>query len=432
MDVAQALQQARARNIEQKAAAVAALGAAARTGQPAQQDALRSVEAPDRALLHRLAHDVSKRDLWDNAAAALAFAICGALVPTAVVSERDAACQLLRKHSYALGFQDRSTAELAPAVPLLLDVLVSPASSPLGQREAAGSLMNLAWKSTDHADAMVAGGAFGVLVSVLNSDEAASDAGLLDNAAGAVLNILSHGSVTAAYKAAAGGVLDVVTERLLSAGKNKWSRVGAKIVECVARPAAQAVSRGRPVGATQKSHAGATTDSSVDSVNSDHTADAAVMTTIAAAFASNGGAAVRSLAQLCACAATARDTRCCALRALGCAAAAEAAAPADTTSSDIVARLEASDTPLLQTLLEVLAPCNSKPIADVRLAGTQCLAGIACNPAAARWLRMDSPNGTAVQVLSAQLDMDVTLGIGVLPTLIVVALCARSTTSRDN
>ena len=402
MDVPQALQQARSRNADQKAAAVAALGAVARTGLPPQQlEALQLVEARDRQLLHKVAHDVSKRELCVDAADALAVAVCGAL---SAAPERDAASQLLRKHSYQLGFEGRSTAQLAPAVPLLLSMLANPATSPVGMREAAGSLMNLAWRSPEHAHSMVSGGAFRVLVSVLNSDSAGSDASLLDNAAGAVLNILSHGSINAACEAASAGVIDTVTARLLSAGKNKWSRFGAKIVDCVARPAAEAALR----------RSSAYTSTSADS--SAAQSEASAVSTIAAAFAA-GGEVVRFLTQLCADAATAQETRCCALRALGSAVAAEAALAAESESAarDATARLGAPDPPL-QILLDVLALGSTKTPADLRLAATECFAGLSCNPVAVTaWFKVNGLCNNVVEALAAQLMVDATLGTSACP-----------------
>ena len=317
--------------------------------------------------------------------------------------ERDAASQLLRKHTYQLGFEGRSTAQLAPAVPLLLSMLANPATSPVGMREAAGSLMNLAWRSPEHAHSMVSGGAFRVLVSVLNSDSAGSDASLLDNAAGAVLNILSHGSIDAACEAASAGVIDTVTARLLSARKNKWSRFGAKIVDCVARPAAEAALRRSSV------HTSTSADSSAAQ------SEASAVATIAAAFAA-GVEVVRFLTQLCADAATAQETRCCALRALGSAVAAEAALAAESESAARdTARLGAPDPPL-QILLDVLALGSTKTPADLRLAATECFAGLSCNPVAVTaWFKVNGLCDNVVEALSAQLMVDPTLGTSACP-----------------
>lgn len=410
MNVTEALQQARSRNAEQKALAIAALGAAAacvRTDevQPAPGDAqhgdieaLQAMDARDRALLHKIAHDASKRELWGDAAAALAVAVCGALMPSSAASERDAATQLLRKHSYSLGFQNRSTMQLAPAVPLLLDVLTNCGASVLSRREAAGSLMNLAWKSQEHANAMVSGGAFRLLVSVLNSDSAASDAALLDNAAGAVLNILSHGSVGAACEAVASGVVDATTARLLSVGKNKWSRFGAKILDCIARPAAEVALR-------------KTSSSMSTNLSALAQSHPSALATIATAFAGSVGEVFKLLAQLCASEGTARDTRCCALRALGCV----CSAGGEAAERDDVAMLGTSDPPLLQTLVGILGPGNTKASAELRLAATECVAGVSCNRVVVDWFKSHGLVGSVAQALSAQLVMEATLGIGAHP-----------------
>ena len=233
--------QLRSRSPKDKAAAVAALGALARSGiLKIKLDTTPSMLcSKDLGVLHKLAHEATKKDLWDDAAAVLALAICCTLKTDGhgvSFSDRDGACQLLRKHAFQLGFEGRDSAQLAPAVPLLVALLREERGwdedlvSVVAKREAAGSLMNLAWKSSQHARAMGDSECMRALVSLL---ENTADTASLENAAGAVLNILSHSDASANAVAVEAGIVGAVTTKLLAAGKNKWNRFAAKILGCL-------------------------------------------------------------------------------------------------------------------------------------------------------------------------------------------------------
>jgi hypothetical protein len=114
-----------------------------------------------------------------------------------------------------------------------------------GHREAAGSLMNMAWRSTELAAVMVGAGAIPPLVQLLTNLNS-TDMTTLENAAGALLNILSHkDSAAAAAAAAEAGIIKAVSERLLPQGQNKWSRLGAKLLGCMVAAVRTADEEGR-------------------------------------------------------------------------------------------------------------------------------------------------------------------------------------------
>ena len=328
-----------------KAAAVAALGALARSGSLV----LPVLLPKDLATLHKLAHDSTKKDLWDDAAAVLALAVCCILKTDGVSGKnRDAACQLLRKHAFQLGFEGRDSAQLAPAVPLLIALLQAEdaATGVMGKREAAGSLMNLAWKSSEHAGAMVDG--MRALIALLqNSAETAT----LENAAGAVLNILSHGDATANAIAIEAGIVSAVTTTLLAAGKNKWNRFAAKILGCLPSPTR-------------------------------NQSDAAAICVAVLAAGTLGP--LCELATAPASSDAARETQCCVLRALGGIAHAEHAAGPEggrVLREDQLPRLAArlAFQGTLEALVGHIAP-TTKP--DLRAAAAACLEGIAASPKA--------------------------------------------------
>ena len=227
--LAEPLAQLRSRSKDAKLAAVTALAAA--------QQAL-PLTAKDRAALHKLAHDAAFAGR-DSATAALASSLLHAL-GCADPAENDAAALLLRKHAFTLGFEGRPIpAALRGAVPLLITHLGSAETSAAGRKEAAGALMNLAWKSEALSDAMRQGGALPLLVRGMSAEAPAE----LENAAGALLNVLSHGDAAAAVAAAKAGVVAATTERLLAPGKNKLSRFGAKLLSCAAASPADARQR---------------------------------------------------------------------------------------------------------------------------------------------------------------------------------------------
>ena len=234
--LAEGLAGMRSRNMDAKLAAVQLLSelASASTSSPAGVGL--PMAAKDRTALMKLAHDAAFRKR-DEAARVLSSALLAGLISDDR-AENDAASALLRRHAYSLGFGGRSTdsGEFMMMVPVLVQQLNCADSTPLGKREAAGSLMNLAWKSAKLAEAMTSHQALPALVKRLADD--ASDTAELENAAGALLNILSHGDSAAAVQAAAAGLVSTVTDRLLSVGKNKWSRFGAKLLGLAAAPAA--------------------------------------------------------------------------------------------------------------------------------------------------------------------------------------------------
>ena len=210
----------------------------------------------DREQLHKLAHDNSLPiAARDHAAAVLAAIIADTLQQREGTDSSDqaAAAHLLRRHAFALSFERRSTDSLGPVVPLLIPLLQGGEPS-IGRKEAAGAIMNLAWRSANNADVACSAGVLSLLSQLAGRADA--DSAEIENAAGALLNIVAHsgdGSISRARIVYNSGAVRLAWARLLRTGKNKWSRLGCKLLTEILRgdsdfatnAAAEAMSTGK-------------------------------------------------------------------------------------------------------------------------------------------------------------------------------------------
>lgn len=142
-----------------------------------------------------------------------------------------AVAHLLRRHAFTLSFEQRSSDGLGSLIQLLGPLLRGGPGASGGRKEAAGAIMNLTWRSTHNADVACSTGVVPLLTQLAGRADA--DSAEVENAAGALLNIVAHSgghSIARARVVRNSGAVRHAWARLLVSGKNKWSRLGCKLL----------------------------------------------------------------------------------------------------------------------------------------------------------------------------------------------------------